>query len=364
MIADLSLEQLTERYAPRIRKTLAADRQFVKAEFTHDGSHIVTVGYDASVRLWSTDADEPQQVALDDSHQGWVTGLAVHTTETRVYTSDSFGTLSCFNYANNTLQSAWSNSDAHDGWIRELALAPDGKTLVSVSRDQTICTWDPNTGARRNTFEGNGADIYTAAWHPDSTAFATGDAKGNVVYRNANTGKVIKNFDATELFAVQRLQDVGGVQSLTFSLDGKTLYAGGCKPNNGGNVQGVPLVFSFDLAGKKPDERLELGASSDVYVRNITMHPDGFMLAVTNGNPGIGKLQLHRFGDEKPFYVNTTLLNCHHISLHPNNRDFAVTTTSRGSNGNGRPLKDGKYVGSHSPVHILTFDAPVEDTPS
>tara|TARA_B100000676_G_scaffold139846_1_gene138465 strand:+ start:1049 stop:2143 length:1095 start_codon:yes stop_codon:yes gene_type:complete len=358
MIADFSIEQLIEQYAPHIKKTLAADRQFAKAEFTHDGSHIVTVGYDASIRLWSTDLDEPQQIAINESHQGWVTGLAVHTAEARVFTSDSFGTLSCFEYANSMLQPVWSNTDAHGGWVRDLALAPDGRTLVSASRDQTISTWDPNTGKRRNTFEGQGADIYTATWHPDSTTFATGDAKGNVVYRNATTGNIIKRFDAAELFAVQRLQDVGGVQSLTFSLDGNTLYAGGCKPNNGGNVQGIPLVFSFDLTENRPDQRLELGTSSDVYVRNITMHPDGFMLAVTNGNPGIGKLQLHRFGDEKPFYTNTKLMNCHHISLHPNKREFAVTTTSGGSNGNGRPLKDGKYIGSHSPVHILTFDKP------
>jgi len=364
MIADLSIEQLIEQYKPRIKKTFAADRQFVKAEFTNDGSHIVTVGYDASVRLWATDSDEPQQVSLDESHQGWVTGLAVHSTNARIFTSDSFATLTCFDYTNGTLQPVWSNSEAHDGWIRELALAPDGKTLASVSRDQTIRTWDPNTGNQRDAFQGHGADIYTVAWHPDSTAFATGDAKGNVIYRDAKSGAIKKEFDASELFAVQRLQDVGGVQSLTFSLDGNTLFAGGCKPNNGGNVQGVPLVFRFDLAGNQPVERLELGVSSDVYVRNITMHPDGFMLAVTNGNPGIGKLQFHRFGDDKPFYVNSKLLNCHHISLHPNKRDFAVTTTSRGSNGNGRPLKDGEYVGSHSPVHVLTFDPPAEEAPS
>ena len=361
MIADLTPEELTAKYEPHVKKTFAADRQFVKVKFTHAGTHMVSVGYDGTVRLWSTDPDDPMQLAIDESHQGWVSGLSIDSSQPRIYTSDSFGRIACFDHSNDSLQLVWNVPEAHDGWARDLALSPDGTTLASVGRDQSVKLWDPTTGELKESFDDHRADVYTVAWHPDAMHFATGDAKGIVHFRVTSDESEVRTFDASELFSTLRLQDVGGVQALTFSNDGKTLYAGGCRPNNGGNVQGVPLVLSFDTIGDRPVERLELGVAADVYVKDITLHPDGFMIAVTNGNPGIGKLQLHRFGDEKPFYINTTLLNCHHISLHPNNRDFAVTTTSRGSNGNGRPLRDGKYVGSHSPVHILTFDKPVEE---
>ncbi|KAG9014086.1 hypothetical protein FRB90_005615, partial [Tulasnella sp. 427] len=35
----------------------------------------------------------------------------------------------------------------HDDWVRAVAFSPDGKTLVSGSRDKTIRMWDAQTGA-------------------------------------------------------------------------------------------------------------------------------------------------------------------------------------------------------------------------
>lgn len=84
------------------------------------------------------------------------------------------------------------------------------------------------------------------------------------------------------------------------------------------------------------------------------MHPDGFLLAVTSGNPGTGKLLFHRLGDEQPFFSTTKMANCHSVSLHPDGRRLAVVATSKGSNGNGRRVdKDGNYIGNSSPVHLL-----------
>ena len=107
---------------------------------------------------------------------------------------------------------------------------------------------------------------------------------------------------------------------------------------------------------------IELGPASDVYVQHIQEHVDGFLIAATSGNPNQGKLHLLRRGDKEPFSTTTNLSNCHHISIHPSGDRLAVTTTSPGSNGNGRPLKDGNYVGNHSRVHLLAFPQPEADS--
>ena len=67
------------------------------------------------------------------------------------------------------------------------------------------------------------------------------------------------------------------------------------------------------------------------------------------------------------FYSTNKLSNCHAVSLRPGDRRFAVTTTNRGSNGNGRRLnKEGEYAGNTSPIHVMEFPAsettgPAED---
>ena len=44
--------------------------------------------------------------------------------------------------------------------------------------------------------------------------------------------------------------------------------------------------------------------------------------------------------------------------MHPNGRRIAVTATNNGSNGNGRRLKNGAYLGNNSPLHILDMPKP------
>ena len=141
---------------------------------------------------------------------------------------------------------------------------------------------------------------------------------------------------------------------MTFSPDGTLLLAGGTRPKNGGNVQGTPLVLVFDWKTRKQIQALEMGPTSDVYVQDLQFHPDGFLMVATSGNPGAGKLHFQRLEDKKPFYTSSGFSNCHAISVHADGERLAITMTSKGSNGNGRPLdKDGNYLGNSSPIHLL-----------
>ena len=120
------------------------------------------------------------------------------------------------------------------------------------------------------------------------------------------------------------------------------------------------MVLVFDWETMKQLQVLEMGPTSDVYVRDIEFHPDGFLMVATSGNPGAGKLHFQRLEDEKPFFTSSGFSNCHAISLHVDGERLAVTMTSKGSNCNGRPLdKDGNYLGNSSPIHL--FGRPEEE---
>ena len=40
-----------------------------------------------------------------------------------------------------------AEQSAHSGWVRSVAFSPDGKTIVSGSRDKTLIVWDAGTPA-------------------------------------------------------------------------------------------------------------------------------------------------------------------------------------------------------------------------
>ncbi len=105
---------------------------------------------------------------------------------------------------------------------------------------------------------------------------------------------------------------------------------------SGATVQGVPLVLLFDWATGKQKHSLALGDKTDCFVHDLLLHAEDFVMAVTSGTPGRGKLVFWRPGEAKPFFETTQMPNCHSLALHADGRRLAVAATSANSNGNGR----------------------------
>ena len=91
-----------------------------------------------------------------------------------------------------------------------------------------------------------------------------------------------------------------------------------------------------------------LNADVDVYFLVQTL---------TSGTPGSGKFFLQRPGTDTPLFVSTAMPNCHSLALHPEGRRVYIAATNAGSNGNGRPLRDGEYRGNFSPLHLWELPA-------
>src|SRR5262245_37600625 len=53
------------------------------------------------------------------------------------------------------------------GIINSVAWSPDGKSLVSGGRGDTVQVWDTERGELSASFSGHTADIRSVAWHPD-----------------------------------------------------------------------------------------------------------------------------------------------------------------------------------------------------
>jgi WD40 repeat protein len=344
-------------------ETITPTDQRLSAQFTPCGEYLVAGGFAGSLHRWTMAGDERTELSVIKGHQGWVEAIGFHPTGSLVYSGDSWGGLACHDYRTEIPTAVWSKESAHDGWLRAIAVGVDGSWLASCGKDRRVRCWKTKNGKLTQLLVGHETDVYSLVVHVESQSLLSGDAHGQVIVWNRKKGEPERRFDASELFLQHRMQDVGGVKCMTFSPDGKTLFVGGTRPKGGGNVQGVPLIIGFDWDSGEEVFKRELGVVGDVYVHEMQFHSNGYLMAVTSGNPGSGQLLFvdtdatatEGDADEEELpYRNNKLSNCHSIALHPDGQQLVVTTTSKGSNGNGRRLdKDGNYVGNHSPIYLM-----------
>lgn len=336
--------------------SVVSQPQLATARYSPCGRYLFGAAYDATVRRWDVTGDEPKELAPLSGHSGWVSRIAFLPDKRRVVTADTWGALRGWDYDAETPKVIWSHEQAHDGWLRDVAVSLDGERLATCGRDRILRLWAAKDGALEAEFEAGQEDMYVVALHPGGKAVATCDMKGNVTLWDIATRKPVREFDATQLYKFDRIQDVGGVTTLRFEDNGDTLIVAGSTPSRGATMQGVPTILFFDTQTAKLTGTLSIGEQKDGHVTDLCRHPDGFYIAVTSGTPGNGRLLLLDRHAEKPLYENTKLPNCHAVTLHPTGRRLAVTATNRGSNGNGRRLnKDGEYEGNHSPIHFFEF---------
>ncbi|HEY7423684.1 MAG TPA: WD40 repeat domain-containing protein [Gemmataceae bacterium] len=348
---------------PKELKVLKLDRQLCMIRFSPCGTVLAGAGQDATIRRWDASTDQFAELPPLRGHNGWVQALAFHPDRKRLFAADSWGRLCCWPYADRGAKPLWQ-VETHDGWVHGLALSPDGKTLATCGSDRAVRLWSADTGAKRADLDGRADPVFAVAFHPDGRSLVSGDLRGVLKVWDVETGKAGRELDARVLHRVDRLQDVGGVRCLAFDTAGGRLFCGGLTPKNGGNVQGTPTVLVFDWSAGKVVEKFTVGNDGDGYVYEVHWHPDGFVMAVTSGNPGAGKFFLQRPGEKQPFFLHTRMANCHSLGLHPDGHRLAVSATNAGSNGNGRLLRNQEYPGNYSPVHLWDLTPPPAPEPA
>jgi WD40 repeat protein len=214
--------------------------------------------------------------------------------------------------------------NAHSRWIRKLVASPDGRLIASVGDDMVCRLWEVPTGKLH--FELRGHDeqtphhfpsmLYTCAFSADGQQLATADKAGRICLWDVSTGVQLKQLEASGFYTWdprQRIHSIGGIRSLAFTPDGKSLLAGGIGTiGNIDHLDGPARVEMFDV---------ENGQSAHVFsgdakglVEQLVCPSDGKWLLGLGGDNG-GFWQVYDLAEKKAVRSEKAPMHVHAAAL-------------------------------------------------
>jgi len=258
------------------------------------------------------------------SHESYVTGVAL-VGNTLVSCSYD-GKLTWFDTEEKkTIRS----HEAHAKWIRKVIASPDGKLIASVADDMVCKLWEIKTGKLVHELRGHkektpndfNSMLYAVAFSADSKLLATGDKVGHIVVWDTKSGKPLSTCEAPVMYTwdkVQRNHSIGGIRSLAFSPDGKSLAVGGMgKVGNIDHLEGKARVEVFDWKSSK--QIVEFPGDKFVgLVNRLAWAPDGSWL-VGAGGAGEGFFLFYDVTNKKTLRQEKVMTHVH---------DFAITAAA------------------------------------
>lgn len=188
---------------------------------------------------------------------------------------------------------------AHEKWIRRVCASPDGTTVASVADDMVARIWDAETGALRAELKGHAPEtphhyasmLFTCAFDPSGDLLATADKVGRIIVWNVAKGEVVQTMDSPGMYTwdpTQRRHSIGGIRSLAFSPDGKTLVAGGIGTiGNIDHLAGNARIEVFEWRSGQSVAVVETGQVKGLVNQLAFAAGGGWLLGAGGDNKGL-----------------------------------------------------------------------------
>lgn len=187
-------------------------------------------------------------------------------------------------------------------WVRALALAPDGQTFASTCDDMVCRQFETGTGKLVREFKGHAAltpyhlpsKLYNCRFSRDGRHLATVDQGGHAMVWEVATGKQLADIHAPFFYTHDTNgHTYGGIRTVDFSPDGKSLALGGNLAGDTSNIGGSKsLIQIYDW--QKSERTHDLQVGGNFFYERIRYHHEGKWLL---GAAGAGSEQKLVFFD-------------------------------------------------------------------
>jgi len=163
------------------------------AEFSPDGTRIVTASHDGDARVWESNSGRGV-VVLKGSHSLRLTSVAFSPDGKKIVT---VSWDKCARLWDSFSGQLLTTLEGHNKSVRCAAFSPDGKKIVTTSDDQTARVWDVEWGRQLLELSGHTNFVFGAAFSRDGKRIVTcGDT--TVQLWNAETGALISKHTLEE----------------------------------------------------------------------------------------------------------------------------------------------------------------------
>jgi len=205
-----------------LRLTLAGHEHMVRfAEFSPDGSRIVTASSDGTARIWNATTGE--EIAVLRGHERTVMHAAFSRDGSRVVTSSIDQTARIWDAANAKETAVLRG---HTQIVNSAAFSPDGSRVVTASGDNTARIWDVGTGneiailGEKASFGGYGfGTIATAVYSHDGALIVTAEHRGSARVWDAETARQVSVISVPDQLFYSAVFSPDGSRILTASSD-------------------------------------------------------------------------------------------------------------------------------------------------
>ncbi len=176
--------------------------------FSPDGSRVVTASQDGTARLWDAETGKPLGEPM--RHQAPVNDAAFSPDGRRVVTASQDGTARLWDAETGR---PLGEAMRHQGWVNRASFSPDGRRIVTASFDNSARLWDAANGSPLGEAMRHQDAVLNAAFSPDGRRVVTASRDNTARLWDAGNGSPL----------LQPLRHQGLVRDAVFSQDGRRL---------------------------------------------------------------------------------------------------------------------------------------------
>ena len=143
------------------------EQRISSAGFSPDGDRIITAGADGTVRVWDGNGESLSDPLVIPPDNGF---MAYDPEGTSVATAARDGSVRLWDMATGDEQEPLAG---HDSTVTFATFSPDGSMIVTTSKDATARIWDAETAEEIAVLDGRSGSLTGAAFSPDGTRILT-----------------------------------------------------------------------------------------------------------------------------------------------------------------------------------------------